>query len=83
MARSILTVEPVIDGWVVRSHGLALEIRATKLEAIAAADVRAARKHAATGDATAVSVRMNTGEDLLIARHGWSGSGERTRSRLR
>ncbi|NLA68231.1 MAG: hypothetical protein GX856_08330 [Gammaproteobacteria bacterium] len=39
MARSILTVEPVIEGWVVRSHGNAVDIRATKIEAIAAASV--------------------------------------------
>lgn len=81
MARSILTVEPVIEGWVVRSHGKAVDIRATKIEAIAAASARAAREYETVGDATAVSVRMNTGQDLLIARHGWDG--QRTRSRLR
>mgnify|MGYP001430053021 CR=1 FL=1 len=81
MARSILTVEPVIEGWVVRCHGVPVEIRPTKFEAIGAASARAAREHAASGDATAVSVRMNTGQDMLIARHGWDG--QRVRRRLR
>lgn len=81
MARSILTVEPVIQGWLVRSQDRPLAIRPTKLEAIGLASEHAARQHADTGDATGVSVRMNTGEDLLIARHGWEG--QRTRARFR
>lgn len=81
MARSILTVEPVIQGWVVRSRGQPLEIRATKLEAISVADGYAARQHAESGDATGVSVRVNTGQTVLIARHGWEG--QRTRVRFR
>ena len=38
MERSILAVEPLREGWVIRLRGKALDIRATKLEAIGAAE---------------------------------------------
>ncbi len=73
MERSILAVEPVRSGWVVRLQGRALEIRATKLEAIGAASERAAERHRQSGQATGVSVRLRTGETVLVALHGWEG----------
>lgn len=73
MERSILAVEPVHRGWVVRLNGLALEVRATKIEAIGVASARAAERHAMSGDPTGVSVRLHTGSTVLIARHGWAG----------
>jgi hypothetical protein len=73
MERSILTVEPLLEGWVIRLRGKALDIRATKLEAIGAASERAAERHRASGQATGVSVRLRTGETVLVALHGWDG----------
>jgi hypothetical protein len=73
MERSILAVEPLRDGWVVRLKGKALDIRPTKLEAIGAASDRAAERHRASGEAIGVSVRLRTGETVLVALHGWEG----------
>jgi hypothetical protein len=77
MERSILTVEPVAHGWVVKLKGKAVVIRATKIEAIGAASDRAARRHVMSGGPTGVSVRVGTGETVLIARHGWAGQKSR------
>ena len=77
MERSILTVEPVQRGWVVRLDGKALEVRPTKIEAIGVASARAQRQHAASGNPTGVSVRVHTGDTVLIARHGWAGARSR------
>lgn len=81
MERSVLTVEPAAHGWVVRLKGHALEFRNTKIEAIGAANECAARRHRSCGDATSVSVRMGTGESVLIARYGWEG--QKSRDSLR
>lgn len=81
MERSVLTVEPVPHGWVVRLKGRALEFRNTKIEAIGVASDRAARRHQVSGGPTSVSVRMGTGESVLIARYGWEG--QRSRNSLR
>lgn len=81
MERSVLAVEPVPHGWVVRLKGRALEFRSTKIEAIGVASERAARRHRASGDPTSVGVRMETGESALIARHGWEG--QKSRNSLR
>ena len=78
MERSILTVEPVPQGWVVSLKGKALEFRATKIEAIGVASNQAAKRHEVSGDPTGVSVRVGTsGETVLIARHGWTGQRSR------
>lgn len=77
MERSILTVEPVPRGWVVRLEGKALEVRPTKIEAIGVASARAQLQHAASGNPTGVSVRLHTGDTVLIARHGWAGARSR------
>jgi hypothetical protein len=77
MERSVLTVEPVAQGWLVSLKGQALEFRKTKLEAIGAANESAARRHRTCGDPTSVAVRMGSGESVLIARHGWEGQKSR------
>jgi hypothetical protein len=77
MARSVLTVEPVLHGWVVRLEGKALDLRATKLEAIGVASRFAAERNRTRGDSTGVAVRIATGDSVLIARHGWTGQKSR------
>lgn len=81
MARSVLTIEPVRHGWIVSLDGKALEIRATKLEAIGLASRLAEHQHRSRGDATGVAVRIAGGDSVLIARHGWTG--QKTRACLR
>jgi hypothetical protein len=77
MARSVLTVEPVLRGWVVSLKGKALDLRATKLEAIGVASRLAAEQNRARGDSTGVAVRVANGGSVLIARHGWNGQKSR------
>jgi len=77
MARSVLTVEPVAHGWIVRQDGKALDIRPTKLEAIGVASRLAENQHRTRGDATGVAVRIASGDSVLIARHGWAGQKSR------
>ncbi|HZW17524.1 MAG TPA: hypothetical protein VFF71_01810 [Luteimonas sp.] len=81
MARSVLTVEPVPHGWIVRQGGKALEILATKLEAIGVASRMAEDQHRTRGDATGVAVRIAGGDSVLIARHGWNGQKSRVARR--
>ena len=77
MTRSVLTVEPVLHGWLASLQGKALELRATKLEAIGVASRLAGERNRVQGDATGVAVRTATGGSVLIARHGWSGQKSR------
>lgn len=81
MARSVLTVEPVRHGWVISQAGKALDIRATKLEAIGVASRLAEDRYRTCGDATGVAVRIASGDTVLIARHGWAG--QKSRGMLR
>jgi hypothetical protein len=73
MERSILTVEPVPRGWLVSLKGRALAQRPTKIEAIGLASECAAERHKASGSPTGVSVRLGTGDTVLVALHGWDG----------
>ncbi|WP_417473112.1 hypothetical protein [Luteimonas mephitis] len=77
MARSVLTVEPARQGWVIRFEGKALDLRATKLEAIGVASRLAAERNSTRGDSTGVAVRVANGDSVLIARHGWAGQKSR------
>jgi hypothetical protein len=77
MARSVLTVEPALQGWIVSLEGKALDHRATKLEAIGVASRLAAERNRARGDSTGVAVRVANGGSVLIARHGWIGQKSR------
>jgi len=77
MTRSVLTVEPVRNGWIVSLGGRALDVRATKLEAIGVADRMAGERYRRNGDATGVAVRIAGGDSVLIARHGWDGQKSR------
>lgn len=81
MTRSVLTVEPVRNGWIVSLGGKALDLRATKLEAIGVADRLARDRHRRSGDSTGVAVRIASGDSVLIARHGWDG--QKSRAGLR
>ena len=73
MNRSIVTIEPVLAGWVVKLRGEALQVLPTKLEAIGFASRRAAEEHRQSGAPCGVSVRLRTGETGLVALHGWEG----------
>ncbi len=77
MARAVLTVEPVRHGWIISLGGKALDVRATKLEAIGVAGRIAEDRHRTHGDSTGVAVRIASGDSVLIARHGWAGQKSR------
>src|SRR3546814_5708560 len=62
MNRSIVTIEPVLAGWVVSFEGQALRVLPSKLEAIGFASRRAAEQHRTSGTPCGVSVRLRTGE---------------------
>ena len=81
MNRSIVTIEPVLTGWVVSFEGQALQILPSKLEAIGFASRRAAKQHRTSGAPCGVSVRLRTGETVLVALHGWEG--QKVRGTLR
>src|SRR3546814_989958 len=73
MNRSIVTIEPALAGWVVSFEGQALQVLPSKLEAIGFASRRAAEEHRLSGVPCGVSVRLRTGETVLVALHGWEG----------
>jgi hypothetical protein len=73
MNRSIVTIEPALAGWVVSFEGRALQVLPSKLEAIGFASRRAAEQHLTSGAPCGVSVRLRTGETVLVALHGWEG----------
>src|SRR3546814_9347432 len=81
MNRSIVTIEPVLAGWVVSFEGQALQVLPSKLEAIGFASRRAADQHRTSGTPCGVSVRLRTGETVLVGLHGWEG--RTVRGRLR
>jgi hypothetical protein len=68
--RTLIHVEPDVSGWLVALLGKPIEYHTTKLAAIGAADRIAASRFAGTGEPTAVSVRLQSGEALQIGRWG-------------